>query len=41
MHQTFNQQAVADLQPIQAKEALTLMEGLTVTPELFIDHIRR
>lgn len=41
MHQTFNQQAVADLQPIQAKEALTLMEGLTAAPELFIDSIRR
>ncbi|KAK0201063.1 cytochrome P450 [Desarmillaria ectypa] len=41
MHQTFNQQAVTNLQPIQAKEALTLMEGLTETPELFIDHVRR
>ncbi|KAG7447172.1 cytochrome P450 [Guyanagaster necrorhizus] len=41
MHQTFNQQAVAHLYPIQAKETLTLMEGLTATPELFFGHIRQ
>ncbi|KAF5370752.1 hypothetical protein D9758_002017 [Tetrapyrgos nigripes] len=41
IHQTFNQQAVRFLRPVQEKESLKLVRGFVESPEKFTQHIRR
>ncbi|KAJ2934553.1 hypothetical protein H1R20_g2525, partial [Candolleomyces eurysporus] len=41
MNQMFNSRAVSAFRPLQHKERLTLMEGLLITPDNFVDHLRR
>ncbi|KAF5325955.1 hypothetical protein D9611_000766 [Ephemerocybe angulata] len=41
INQMFNSRAVSAFLPLQQKERLTVMEGLLVSPEAFLDHFRR
>ncbi|KAK7472778.1 hypothetical protein VKT23_000886 [Stygiomarasmius scandens] len=41
IHQTFNQQAVRSLRPVQEKETFNLVQGFIESPEQFTQHIRR
>ncbi|KAF8646264.1 hypothetical protein AX16_007304 [Volvariella volvacea WC 439] len=41
IQRVFNQRAVPALRPLQEQETLTLINGLTQTPERFVQHFRR
>ena len=41
MNAMFNSRAVSAFRPLQQKERITVMEGLLISPNAFLNHFRR